>query len=84
MCGRAVPDLCAVDLVADNVLEVYGEGLAIDLGSAAGPADALGNIKDDACEAFLVDVDLLVVGDLADCAGVAAVLALCVLVFLLL
>lgn len=65
----AVPDLCAVNLVADNILEMRRKGLAIDLGGAAGPADSLGDVEDDTREATLVDVDLLVVGDLPDRAG---------------
>lgn len=42
------------------------EGAAVDLGAGAGPADALGDVEDDAREAVLVDVDLLVVGDLSE------------------
>lgn len=38
---------------------------AIDLRACPGWPDALGDIKDDAGEAVLVDVDLLVVGDLS-------------------
>ncbi len=42
------------------------QGGAVDLGAAAGPADALGDVEDDAREAVLVDVDLLVVGNLSE------------------
>lgn len=42
------------------------EGAAVDLGAGAGPADALGDVEDDAREAVLVDVDLLIVGDLSE------------------
>ena len=42
------------------------QGAAVDLGAGAGPADALGDVEDDAREAVLVDVDFLVVGDLSE------------------
>lgn len=45
------------------------QGAAVDLGSGARGADSLGDVEDDASEAVLVDVDLLVVGDLADFTG---------------
>ena len=70
-----VPDFDRVGVVADELLEVRGEGAAVRLEVACrrgggGPrADALSDIKDDAGEAVLVDVDFLVVGDLADFAG---------------
>jgi hypothetical protein len=41
------------------------QSLAVDLGRATGTTDSLCNIKDDACEAVLVDVDFLVIGDLS-------------------
>lgn len=41
---------------------------AINLGASSGLADALGNVEDDAGEAFLVDPDFLIVGDLSQLA----------------
>lgn len=43
-----------------------GQGGAVGGVGAAGGADALGDVEDDAGEAVLVEVDLLAVGDLAD------------------
>jgi len=70
-----VPDLEGVDVVgADEVLEVGGQGAAVVLEGVGGAAaDALGDVKDDGGEAGLVDVDFLVVGDLADAAGLGLV-----------
>lgn len=65
--GR-VPDLDTFDVGADNLLEVHRQRLAVDLGGAARPADALRDLDDDGREAVLVDEDFLVVGDLADLA----------------
>lgn len=42
---------------------------AVNLGAGAGGADALADLEDDACVAVFVDVDFLVVGDLAQLAG---------------
>lgn len=42
-----------------------GQSLAVDLGAAAGAADALGDVEDNASEAILVDVYFLVVRDLS-------------------
>ena len=72
--GR-VPDLDRVGVVADKFLEVCGQGAPVGLeavgcgrGGRRGP-DALGDVKDDAGEAVLVDVDFLVVGDFAEFAA---------------
>ena len=43
--------------------------LAVLFEAAGGGADALGDVEDDACEAIFVDVDFLVVWDLAEGAG---------------
>ncbi len=64
-----VPDLDAVGVVTDEVLEVDGQGAAVALESVARGVDALGDVEDDGGEAVLVEVDFLVVGDLADRAG---------------
>lgn len=69
MCVGCVPDFHGVGVRVDDVFEVGGEGCAIDGGTAACGADALGDVKDDAGEAVFVEVDFLVVGDLTDCAG---------------
>lgn len=76
--GR-VPDFDRVGVVADEFFEVRSEraavGLEVGVGRGGGGgggglgADALGDVEDDAGEAVLVDVDFLVVGDLADFAG---------------
>ena len=42
------------------------QGAAVDLGAGAGPADALGDVEDDAREAIFVDVDFLIIGDLSE------------------
>jgi hypothetical protein len=55
-----------VGVRVDDVLEVDGQGGAVGGVGAAGGADALGDVEDDAGEAVFVEVDLLVVGDLAD------------------
>lgn len=44
------------------------QGATVNLGPAALAADALGDVEDDAREAILVDVNLLVVGNLSDLA----------------
>lgn len=62
-CG--VPHLDGVDVGTDQLLQMCGQGLAVDLWGAAGPSNALGYIENDACETVLVDEDLLGVGDLA-------------------
>lgn len=49
------------------------QGAAVDLGAAAGPADALRDVEDDAREAVLVDEDLLGVGHLAQLGDVGEV-----------
>jgi hypothetical protein len=42
------------------------EGSTVDGGAAACYADALSDIEDDAGEAVFVEVDFLVIGDLAN------------------
>lgn len=64
-----VPHLDSVDVGTDQLLQVCGQGLAVDLGRTAGPANALGYVENDAREAVLVDENLLGVGDLAKCTG---------------
>lgn len=63
------PDFEEVRVRIDNVLEVDGQRCAVGGVGAASRADALGDVEDDACEAFFVEVDFLVIGDLADGAG---------------
>lgn len=62
-----VPHLDGVDVGTDQLLQVCGQGLAVDLWGAAGPADTLRYVEDDACETVLVDENLLGVGNLAEC-----------------
>lgn len=62
--GR-VPHLDRVGIVTDKLLEVRRQRAPVRLETAAAGADALGDVEDDAGETVLVDVDLLVVGDLA-------------------
>ncbi len=50
-----------------------GQRRAIDLGRVAAGADTLTDFKDDVCKSILVDVHLLVVGDLAQIAKELAV-----------
>lgn len=66
--GRA-PDFEQVGVGIHDILEVDGQRGAIGGVGAASGADALGDVEDDACEALLVQVDFLVIGDLADGAG---------------
>jgi hypothetical protein len=47
---------------------VRRQGFAVNFRRTAWSADALGDVKDDAREAVLVDIDLLVVGDLSELA----------------
>lgn len=63
------PDFEQVRVGVDNVLEVDGQRGAVGGVGAASGADALGDVEDDACEAFFVEVDFLIIGDLADGAG---------------
>jgi hypothetical protein len=49
-----------------KVFQVGGEGGAVGGWAGARQANALGDVEDDAGEAVLVQVDLLVVGDLAE------------------
>ena len=65
----SVPDFNGVDIGIDDVFKVCCESGAVDGWAASCDADALGDVEDDACEAVFVEVDFLVVGDLADCAG---------------
>lgn len=62
--GR-VPYFDSIGISPNQLLEVDSQGFAVDLVRGTGPADALCNVEDDACEAVLVDKDLLIVGDLA-------------------
>ncbi|VUC34569.1 unnamed protein product [Clonostachys rosea] len=64
-----VPDLEGILVRADEILEVRRHGPAVDLGSGARLAHALGDVEDDAGEALLVDPDLLVVRDFSDFAA---------------
>ncbi len=67
-----VPDFEEVDVLADHVLKVGGQRPAVYFGAAACGAVALADLKDDAREAVLVDVDFLVVGDLRILLGSSA------------
>jgi hypothetical protein len=69
LCLGRVPDLDGVGVFADQVLEVDRQGAAVALEAGAGGVDSLGDVEDDRGEAVLVDVDFLVVRDLADGAG---------------
>lgn len=60
-----VPHLDGVDVGADQLLQMCGQGLAVDLWGATGTSNALGYVEDDARETVLVDENLLGVGDLA-------------------
>jgi hypothetical protein len=44
---------------------------AIDCGACAWEADSLCDVEDDGCEAILIEINFLVVGDLTDCADFA-------------
>lgn len=68
-----VPHFNVVDVFSDDILEVDGERAAVLLDPTGGWADALGNVEDDGGEAVLVDIDFLVVGDLAQLAHVCEV-----------
>jgi hypothetical protein len=46
---------------------VNSQGFAVDSFAATGVTHALGNIKDDACEAILIQIDFLVIWNLAEC-----------------
>lgn len=63
-----VPHAYRVGVVANQLFEMCGERFAIDLGRGAAGADTLADFKNDAREAVLVDIDLLVVGDLTQLA----------------
>lgn len=60
-----VPHLDSINVATDQVLQVCRQCPAVDLDAATGRADPLGDVDDDAGEAVLVDVDFLVVWDLA-------------------
>ena len=64
-----IPDLDGVGVVADEVFQVDCQGAAVALEAGAGGVDALRDVEDDRGEAVFVDVNFLVVGDLADGAG---------------
>ena len=63
-----IPDLDSVDIRPYQLFQVCGQGSAIDLGAAPGRADALGDVEDNASEPILIDVDLLVIGNLSELA----------------
>ena len=52
-----------------------GHGCAVGGRTAAGFADALGDVEDDGCKTIFVEVDFLVVGHLTDCAGFVSLLS---------
>jgi hypothetical protein len=60
------PDLDGVNVGVDDVFEVGGQGRAVRGGAGARKAHAVCDIEDDAGEAVLVKVDLLMVWHLAD------------------
>jgi hypothetical protein len=64
-----VPHLDRVGVIADELLQVRGKRAPVGLEAAARGTDALSDVEDDAGEAVLVDVDFLVVGDLAKLAA---------------
>jgi hypothetical protein len=68
LCVGCIPHFHGVGIGVNNVFKVGGESSAVDCGARAREADALGDVEDDGCEAVSVEVDFLVVGDLADCA----------------
>lgn len=65
---RRVPNLDCIDVVAHQLLQVRREGPPVILQRTACWAHALCDVEDDAGEAVLVDVDFLVVWDLAELA----------------
>lgn len=69
LCLGRVPDLDGLGVLADQILEVDRQGAAVALEPLAVGFDPLGDVEDDGGEAVLVEVDFLVVGDLADRAG---------------
>lgn len=79
--GR-VPDLGAVEVVADDLFEVGRHGATVDLRAVALLADALVDLEDQTGETIAVDPDFLVVGHLAQIAvlgdRVSLMLARCV------
>lgn len=60
------PDLDGVDVRVDDIFEMRGQGRAVCGGAGARKAHPLCDVEDDAGEAILVKVDLLVVWHLAD------------------
>ena len=66
--GR-VPDFDGVGVLADQVFQVGCQGAAVPFQASAGGVDTLRDVEDDGGEAVFVEVDFLVVGDFADCAG---------------
>lgn len=65
LCISGVPHAHRVGIVTDQLFQVSRERLAVNLGGSAVGANTFTDLKNDACEAILVDIDLLVVGDLA-------------------
>jgi hypothetical protein len=64
-----VPHFDCISIVANQVLEVSCQSAPVALQPASRGVYALGYVEDDGCEAILVDVDFLVVGDLTDSAA---------------
>lgn len=63
-----IPDLDSVDVRTDHILQMRRHSAAIDLRASSRLANTLGNVEDYTGEAFLVDPDLLIVGDLSQLA----------------
>jgi hypothetical protein len=63
-----VPHFHGVDITSNNVLQMGRQSRAIDGGTGTWEADPLRNIEDDGCEAVFVEIDFLMIRDLADCA----------------
>jgi len=63
--GR-VPHLDCVDIRTHNLLQMGGQGLAVNLWAAPGLADSFRDLEDDAGVSVLVDVDFLIVWHLAE------------------
>jgi hypothetical protein len=64
-----VPHFHGVDITSNNVLQMGRQSGAIDGGTCTWEADPLRDVEDDGCEAVFVEIDFLVIRDLADCAN---------------
>lgn len=62
----AAPYFDGIFVSVDDVFQVHRQGGAIDGGPGSRLPHALRDIEDDASEAVLVEVDLLVIGYLAE------------------